>query len=115
MLRRKNMSPLDVAREDEVATRFGQSLKAETLGSVTSNTSEYSNILANFKAFTGESQCDKWLEKIIQGIQFVCTPMENAQTDDNEKGRSNCTNHASEGKCLKAAIECQLREESKCK
>ncbi|XP_052209863.1 uncharacterized protein LOC127813127 isoform X2 [Diospyros lotus] len=84
LLRRKNMSPLDVSRDDEVMTKSGQPLKAETPGSVTSNTSEYYTILSNFKALTGETQRDKWLERLLQGIQFICTPMDRGQSDAKE-------------------------------
>ncbi|KAL6952439.1 Protein REPRESSOR OF VERNALIZATION 1 [Sarracenia purpurea var. burkii] len=62
MLRRKNMSPLDVSRNDDSTTKSGQSLKPETPGSVASNTLEYYIILSNFKALTGETQRDKWLD-----------------------------------------------------
>ncbi|XP_052210351.1 uncharacterized protein LOC127813430 [Diospyros lotus] len=84
LLWRKNMSPLDVSRDDEAMTKSGQPLKAETPGSVTSNTSEYYTILSNFKALTGETQRDKWLERLLQGIQFICTPMDSGQSDAKE-------------------------------
>ncbi|PSR91494.1 Chromatin remodeling protein like [Actinidia chinensis var. chinensis] len=84
ILRRKNMSPLDVSRDDEATTKSGQPLKAETPGSVTSTASEYYNILSNFKALTGETQRDKWLDKLLQGIQFICSPMDSGQSDDKE-------------------------------
>ena len=82
------MSLLDVSRDDEAMPKSGQSLKAETPGSVTSNASEYYTILSNFKTLTGETQRDKWLEKLLQGIQFVCSPVDNGQSDDKEKGGS---------------------------
>ncbi|THG08944.1 hypothetical protein TEA_019842 [Camellia sinensis var. sinensis] len=82
------MSLLDVSRDDKAMTKSGQSLKAETPGSVTSNASEYYTILSNFKTLTGETQRDKWLEKLLQGIQFVCSPVDNGQSDDKEKGGS---------------------------
>ncbi|THG11886.1 hypothetical protein TEA_012550 [Camellia sinensis var. sinensis] len=88
LLRKKSMSLLDVSRDDEAMTKSGQSLKAETPGSVTSNASEYYTILSNFKTLTGETQRDKWLEKLLQGIQFVCSPVDNGQSDDKEKGGS---------------------------
>ncbi|XP_059661790.1 protein REPRESSOR OF VERNALIZATION 1 [Cornus florida] len=103
LLRKKNMSPLDVSREDEATTRSGQSMRAETPGSVTSNTSEYYTILANFKVLTGETQRDKWLEKLLQGIQFICTPVENGQSDDKEKRGSHSIDHASYSNCTKTA------------
>ncbi|XP_057978309.1 uncharacterized protein LOC131164830 [Malania oleifera] len=87
-LRKKNMSPIDVSRDEEAATRSDQHLKAETPGSCTSNASEYYTILVNFNALTGETQRDKWLEKLLQGIQFVCTSTDNVQGEGQEKGGS---------------------------
>ncbi|KAA8522407.1 hypothetical protein F0562_013232 [Nyssa sinensis] len=94
LLRRKNMSPLDVSREDETTTRSSQHLKAETPGSVTSNASEHTGILANFKALTGETQRDKWLERLLQGIQFICSPVDSGQSNGKEKDGSHGINHA---------------------
>lgn len=85
LLRRKNMSPLDVSRVDEETTRSGQYLKAETPGSCNSNASEYYNILANFKVLTGETPRDRWLERLLQGIQFICIPSVSGQVDGKEK------------------------------
>ncbi|KAK9276313.1 hypothetical protein L1049_005844 [Liquidambar formosana] len=93
MLRRKNMSPLDVTRDDEVTTRSEQQLKAETPGSCTSNASEYYSILVNFNALTGETQRDKWLEKLLQGVQFICNPVD-AQRNNKENGGSDGVDHA---------------------
>lgn len=85
LLRRKNMSPLDVSRVDEETTRSGQYLKAETPGSCNSNASEYHNILANFKVLTGEMQRDWWLERLLQSIQFICIPSISGQVNGKEK------------------------------
>lgn len=82
LIKRKNMPPIDVSRDDDAAARSDQLMKSETPGSCTSETSEFYIILANFKALTGDIHRDKWLEKLLQGIQFVCNPMENTQTDD---------------------------------
>ncbi|KAF8393729.1 hypothetical protein HHK36_019927 [Tetracentron sinense] len=100
MLRRKNMSPLDVSREDDATTRSNQHLKSETPGSCTGNAPEFYTILENFKALTGETHHDKWLEK-LQGIQFVCDSKENVLTDDKEKGGSVGIDHASGNKHTK--------------
>ncbi|XP_047338534.1 uncharacterized protein LOC124942149 [Impatiens glandulifera] len=85
LFRKKTMAPLDVSRDDEGTTRSGQQLKPETPGSVTSNTSEYYIILSNFKVLTGETQRDKWLERILQGIQFICTSKDNPESIDKDK------------------------------
>lgn len=72
LLRRRNMSPLDISREDEGLTR-SQSFKAETPGG-TASLPEFYAILSTFKMLTGETQRDKWLEKLLQSIQFMCNP-----------------------------------------
>ncbi|OVA09148.1 Bromo adjacent homology (BAH) domain [Macleaya cordata] len=40
-------------------------------GSCTGDTSEFYAILAKFEALTGETIRDKWLEKLLHGIQFL--------------------------------------------
>ncbi|KAL3499342.1 hypothetical protein ACH5RR_038435 [Cinchona calisaya] len=67
--RKKSMN---VSREDEVSTSSEQSLKVETLGNCASNASEYYTILSALKALTGETQRNKWLERLLQSIQFIC-------------------------------------------
>ncbi|XXG85153.1 hypothetical protein AAC387_Pa11g0293 [Persea americana] len=86
LIRRKNMAPIDVSRDDDATTRSDQLIRSETPGSCTSETSEFYTILANFKALTGDMHRDKWLEKLLQGIQFVCNSLENTETDDKENG-----------------------------
>ncbi|KAJ7952307.1 bromo-adjacent-likey (BAH) domain-containing protein [Quillaja saponaria] len=81
--RRKNLSPLDVSREEEAANKPDQ---RETPGSCITNVSEYYGILAKFNALNGENQRDKWLERLLQGIQYVCNAGDNIQND--EKGNS---------------------------
>ncbi|KAF8380247.1 hypothetical protein HHK36_027730 [Tetracentron sinense] len=107
MLRRKTMSPLDVSREDDATTRSDQHLKAETPGSCAGNASEFYTILENFKALTGETHRDKWLEKLLQGIQFVCDSKEKVLTDDKEKGGSVGIDHASGNNHTKTADNSQ--------
>ncbi|KAL3498841.1 hypothetical protein ACH5RR_041573 [Cinchona calisaya] len=85
LLRKKSMTPLDVSRDDEASPRSGQSLQAETPGSCATNASEYYAILLSLKALTGETQRDKWLEKLLQCVQFVCTPVDGEQSDAKEK------------------------------
>ncbi|KAH9686385.1 Bromo-adjacent (BAH) domain-containing protein [Citrus sinensis] len=69
MLWKKNISPLDVSREEGRMTRSDQYVQAKTPGSCTSNAPEYYNILARFKALTRETYRDKWLERLLQGLQ----------------------------------------------
>ncbi|KAM3263334.1 putative protein isoform X1 [Capsicum annuum] len=87
LLRKKCMMSLDVTRDDEAPSRYGQPI-AETPGSFASNASEYFIILSNFKVLTGETQRDKWLEKLLQSIQYFCNPVNNVQNDGKEKGGS---------------------------
>lgn len=84
LLRRKNITPLDVTKDDEATTKVEQHLKAETPGSSIVNASEYYAILGKFESLTGEIQRDRWLEKLLEGIQIVC------------KTGSDGTGHASE-------------------
>ncbi|MBA0709836.1 hypothetical protein Golax_024856 [Gossypium laxum] len=72
-LRKKNISPLDVNRNDEGSTRSDQSLKAETPGSCPSNTNEYYTILSKAKVLTGETHRDKWMTRLLQGVQYMCS------------------------------------------
>ncbi|OMO58646.1 hypothetical protein COLO4_34461 [Corchorus olitorius] len=87
-LRKKNISPLDVTRDDEGSTRSDQNLKAETPGSCTSNTTEYYTILSKFKVLTGETLRDKWMEKLLQGVQYMCNSPDSMHIDDKGKGSS---------------------------
>ncbi|KAH0643985.1 hypothetical protein KY290_035462 [Solanum tuberosum] len=87
LLRKKSMMSLDVTRDDEAPSRSGQP-RAETPGSCANNASEYFIILSNFKVLTGETQRDKWLEKLLQSIQYFCSPVDNVQNDGRAKGGS---------------------------
>ncbi|XP_015085247.1 uncharacterized protein LOC107028621 isoform X1 [Solanum pennellii] len=87
LLRKKSMMSLDVTRDDEAPSRSGQP-RAETPGSCANNASEYFIILSNFRVLTGETQRDKWLEKLLQSIQYFCSPVDNVQTDGKAKGGS---------------------------
>ncbi|PON62872.1 Transcription elongation factor [Parasponia andersonii] len=106
--RRKNISPLDVSREEE-ATRPDQQPKPETPGSCLSNASEYHCILANFKLLTGETHRDKWLERLLQGVQYVCNSAENINNDDKEKAGGDGNNQESDSKHSRAANGSQDR------
>ncbi|XP_076897778.1 ASI1-immunoprecipitated protein 3-like [Bidens hawaiensis] len=72
LLRRKNMSPLDVSRDDDVSNRSGPLSRSETPGSCNSIASECYNILVKFDAVTNDQHRDKWLEKLLDTVQFVC-------------------------------------------
>ncbi|PHT92410.1 hypothetical protein T459_00292 [Capsicum annuum] len=87
LLRKKSMMSLNVTRNDEAPSRYGQSI-AETPGSFANNASEYCIILSNFEVLTGETQRDKWLEKLLQSIQCFCNPVDNVQNYGKEKGGS---------------------------
>lgn len=97
LLRKKNVSPLDVSREDEGAGK-SQLLKAETPGSTPAGASEYYTILSNFKVLTGETHRDKWLEKLLQSIQFMCSPADGKQNDEEQQRSINNggSNHRNE-------------------
>ncbi|PHU27999.1 hypothetical protein BC332_00092 [Capsicum chinense] len=84
LLRKKSMMSLNVTRNDEAPSRYGQSI-AVTPGSFANNASEYFIILSNFEVLTGETQRDKWLEKLLQSIQCFCNPVDNVQNYGKEK------------------------------
>ncbi|PIA26580.1 hypothetical protein AQUCO_09100036v1 [Aquilegia coerulea] len=79
-LKRKDIAPLDVSRED---IKSEQQLTLDTPGSCAGEASEHYKILVTFKALTGESSCDKWLEKLLAVIQLAIDSNENVQ--DGEK------------------------------
>nr|GMD75167.1 SWR1-complex protein 3-like [Ipomoea batatas] len=91
LLRKKNIPSLDVSRKDDAPSRNGQFLKAETPGSCVDTASEYFKILSDFNALTGEKHRDKWLEKLLQAIQFMSNPGGSGKDDAKEKGVSDVT------------------------
>jgi hypothetical protein len=101
-LRRKNVSPLDVTREEE-ATGRPDNLKAETPGSCPSNDSEYHAILVKFDALTGDTLRDKWLERLLQSIQYMCSSPNCTLDDGKLKGGSDDGDHKKEQKSQGAA------------
>ena len=113
-LRRKNISPLDVSREED-ATRPDQHLKAETPGSWTNTASEYHPILANFKALTGDNYRDRWLERLLQGIQYMCNSVDSLNGDDKEKGGRDGIGQESENKCQETANGSQVKSVKVCR
>ncbi|PPD87728.1 hypothetical protein GOBAR_DD15367 [Gossypium barbadense] len=87
-LRKKNISPLDVTRNDEGTTRSDQHMKAETPGSCTSNTTEYYTILSKANVLTGVTHRDKWMERLLQAVQYMCSSPDSVHNDDKVKGGS---------------------------
>ncbi|XP_068640592.1 ASI1-immunoprecipitated protein 3-like [Aristolochia californica] len=77
-LRKKTVPPIDVPRHEDGTNRSEQQLRAETPGSCSS---EFYQILATFKALTGDLHRDKWLEKLLDAIQVAC----DLKADDGEK------------------------------
>ncbi|KAJ7944920.1 Bromo-adjacent-like (BAH) domain protein [Quillaja saponaria] len=76
-------------------------LKAETPGSCITNASEYYTILVKFNALTGENQRDKWLERLLQGIQYVCNSGDNIQRDEKGKRKTESQEKSQKGsKCF---------------
>lgn len=87
-IRKKNVAPLDVSREDE-GTNKSHFPKAETPGSNAAGKSEYYAILSKCKMLTGETQRDRWLEKLLQSIQFMCTSVDGKQNNEEQGGIKN--------------------------
>lgn len=105
MLRRKNMSPLDVTRDEEATNRSGPLSRSETPGSCTSNASEYYNILAKFDAVSSDQHRDRWLEKLLEGVQFVCNNVDGSQSGAKENdGVDNNPSNGTEDKSPKTGM-----------
>ncbi|KAJ6703589.1 BROMO-ADJACENT HOMOLOGY (BAH) DOMAIN-CONTAINING PROTEIN [Salix viminalis] len=96
-LRRKNVSPLEVTREEQTTGR-PDNLKAETPGSCPSIDSEYYAILVKFDALTGDTLRDKWLERLLQSIQYMCSSPNSTYDDGKLKGSSDGVDHKKEQK-----------------
>lgn len=106
MLRRKNMSPLDVTRDEDATNRSGPLSRSETPGSCNSNASEYYNILAKFDAVTSDQHRDRWLEKLLEGVQFVCNNVDGSQSGAKENdGADNNPPNGTEDKSPKVSME----------
>jgi len=86
---KNNKCPIDVSGV-EPTTRLDKLAKA--YGSCRSDVSSYHVILSKFKVLTGDVHRDKWLEKLLQGIQLVfskdAVPMD-------DKHKSNAISSAS--------------------
>ncbi|MCL7048065.1 hypothetical protein MKW94_006868 [Papaver nudicaule] len=77
--------PIDVSRKDDPMTRTDH-LAVETPGSCTgvASDSAYYKILGNSNNLTGDTTRDKWLEKLLQGIEFVCNSKDCATSEHKE-------------------------------
>ncbi|XP_073285628.1 ASI1-immunoprecipitated protein 3 [Primulina huaijiensis] len=95
LIKKKNMTPLDVSRDNECLSK-SQLLKPETPGSTGVGTSEYNTILSNFMLLTGETQRDKWLEKLLQSVQFICSSVDGEQNDGEKGGDADVRNKVDE-------------------
>lgn len=82
LLRKRHVSPLDVSRDDEGTPRFDQTPRGETPGSCIDKASKYYAILAEAKALTKETSRDKWLERLLQTVEYVCNPTDNGQGEN---------------------------------
>ncbi|KAF7828273.1 transcriptional regulator ATRX-like protein isoform X2 [Senna tora] len=113
--RKRNISPLDVSREDEATPRNEQQLKPETPGSCVNNASEHYQILANLKVLTGDAHRDKWLERLLQSIQYMCNSGDSLQKDDKAKDNSDAINHGSNNGISVTANDCQDKDQKSSK
>ncbi|KAL9328707.1 hypothetical protein ACSQ67_003710 [Phaseolus vulgaris] len=80
-LRRKSVSPPNVSKEEEETLRSEQHPKSETPVTYVTNASEYYGILVKFNALTGDSHRDKWLERLLQRIQYMCDSNDSKERD----------------------------------
>ncbi|XP_014520677.1 uncharacterized protein LOC106777567 isoform X3 [Vigna radiata var. radiata] len=81
-LNRKSVSPPNASKEEEETPRSEQHPKSETpVNCVTNNASEYYGILVEFNALTGDSHRDKWLERLLQHIQYMCDCNDSKERD----------------------------------
>ncbi|WJX60293.1 hypothetical protein P8452_45519 [Trifolium repens] len=78
-LRRKSISPIDVSREEEGIPKSDQHSKPETPGSCVNNDSKYHRILVKFNSLTGNIHRDKWLERLLQHVQYMCNSDESIE------------------------------------
>ncbi|XP_020203545.1 uncharacterized protein LOC109789093 [Cajanus cajan] len=81
-LRRKRVLSLDVSREEEEILGSGLHSKSETPASCVPNASEYYRILVEFNALTGDSHRDKWLERLLQRMQYMCDSNNRKEKDN---------------------------------
>ncbi|KAG4993119.1 Chromatin remodeling protein EBS [Glycine max] len=106
--RRKSVSPLDVSKEEEETLKSEQHPKSETPTGCITNGSEYYRILVDFNALTGDSHRDKWLERLLQRVQYMCDSNDSKERD---KGLGNANsdeiNNESKHRSSESATDCQ--------
>ena len=70
--------------------------------------SEYYRILVEFNALTGDSHRDKWLERLLQRVQYMCDSNDSKERD---KGLGNANsdeiNNESKHRSSESATDCQ--------
>ncbi|XP_050227944.1 uncharacterized protein LOC126677398 isoform X2 [Mercurialis annua] len=93
ILRKKNIAPIDVSREEEASSRH-DNLKAETPGSCISN--QFFVILEKFNALTGDTPRDKWLERLLQCIQYMCSSPDDGKVKVGSDGTNQDAGNGSE-------------------
>ncbi|KAF7810279.1 ABC transporter F family member 4 [Senna tora] len=108
-LKRKNISPLNVSREEKEtpSPKNDQNLKSTTPGSCVNTDSEHYCILSKFKALTGDTRRDKWLEKLLQTVQGICISDDSRLRDDKGDDKSDAVHSGSNKGSLEIANECQ--------
>ncbi|XP_027360623.1 uncharacterized protein LOC113868864 [Abrus precatorius] len=107
-LRRKSVSPLDVSREEEETPRIEQHPKPETPGSCGNNTSEHYRILVDFNALTGDNHRDRWLERLLQHIKYMCSSNDSIGRGKGlENGNSDEINYESKNGSSESVNDCQ--------
>ncbi|KAJ7964374.1 bromo-adjacent-likey (BAH) domain-containing protein [Quillaja saponaria] len=72
----------DISKEEEKTSMPDQHLRATMSG----NASEFYRVLEKFKALTGENHRDKWLERLLQGVQYMCNSDNNIKRGIKGKG-----------------------------
>lgn len=107
-LRRKSVSPPDVSKEEEGVPKSDQHPKPETPGSCINNASEHYRILVSFNALTGDVQRDKWLERSLQHLQYMCSSDDSTERD-NKGSNVNCDEikHQNSNTSSEIANDCQ--------
>ncbi|CAN0841312.1 Chromatin remodeling protein EBS [Linum grandiflorum] len=106
--RRRNISPVDVSREEDMGTRT-DGLRPVTPGSCPSSNSEYYAILVKFNALTGDNRRDRCLEKLLESVQFVCSSTSGVDNNGKEKSSLNGGNIEKEEKTQGTAIGSQQK------
>ncbi|MED6170904.1 hypothetical protein PIB30_035587 [Stylosanthes scabra] len=104
-LRTKSTSPLDVSGEDDGTLKGNQLLKPETPRSCVNNASEYYHILVNFNVLTGNTHRDKWLEKLLEHVRYMCKSDDSFQKDD--KRLENVNSDETKNRNSESANDCQ--------